>query len=253
MNAAQTTTTSELERERDRLDKAEVVLGYRFADRRWLLTALTHRSWLNEHATKLDHNEVLELLGDAVLSVIVVNDLVVSSPAAGEGELTERRAAHVSAEALAPAAWRAGLVPLLRAGRGVIANGVPANLAADVVEAVIGAVWRDAGDNNLAACTALVAKLLGPPPQTATATAAHGKRVLQERLQRLFGRAPDYRIERLDGPNHAPSFRADVVFAGHVLGSGVGGNKRTATEAAALTAVAALDAVDDDALCERLQ
>ncbi len=242
----------ELEYERDRLTKAEVVLGYRFGDRAWLLAALTHRSWLNEHTTTLGHNELLELLGDAVLSVIVVDELVRTSPATvGEGELTVRRAAHVSAEALAPVAVRVGLVPLLRAGRGIAAN-VPANVAADVVEAVIGAVWRDAGEGGLEACRTLILRLLGPPPQTAVVTSAHAKRVLQERLQRLFGRAPDYRIERLDGPNHAPNFRADVAFAGHVLGSGTGSNKRNATEAAAQHAVEALVDVNDTTLRERL-
>jgi len=243
----------ELERERPRLDKAEAILGYTFSDRRWLLTALTHRSWLNEHASGLGHNELLELLGDAVLSVVVVDELVRTSPATvGEGELTERRAAHVSAEALFPVAVRTGLVPLVRAGRGIAAN-VPANVAADAVEAVIGAVWKDAGVAGLDACRALVMRLLGPPPKTAVVTAAHAKRVLQERLQRLFGRAPDYRVDRLEGPNHAPSFRAEVGFGGHALGTGVGGNKRNATEAAAQAAVESLVDVDDVALRERLQ
>lgn len=243
----------ELDAEAPRLDAAEAVLGYRFVDRRWLLTALTHRSWLNERSTTLGHNEVLELLGDAVLSVVVVDELVRTSPGAGEGELTERRAAHVSAEALAPVARAHGLVPLIRAGKSIAGRNVPDNVAADVVEALLGAVWRDAGGNGdaLTACRAIVLKLLGPPPQQAVVVGAHAKRVLQERLQRLFGRAPDYRVDRLDGPNHAPSFRADVVFAGAVLGTGTGSNKKAATEAAAAAANHALVDVDDAALRER--
>lgn len=246
---------SELVVEADRLARAEAIIGYRFVDRRFLLTALTHRSWLNEHASGGGHNELLELLGDAVLGLVVVDELVRSSPGAGEGELTMRRAAHVSAEALAPVSVSSGLAALIRAGRGVVAAGLPANVAADAVEAVIGAVWRDASSANanaLAACTAVIARLLGPPPKNVVVTAAHAKRELQERLQRLFGRAPDYSVERADGPSHAPSFRADVAFAGHVLGTGVGGNKRAATEAAATAAVAALVDVDDAELRRRL-
>jgi ribonuclease-3 len=245
----------ELTVETARLEHAERIVDYRFVDRRWLLTALTHRSWLNEHASSGGHNELLELLGDAVLGLVVVDELVRTSPSAGEGELTVRRAAHVSAEALAPVSVSSGLAALIRAGRGVLASGLPANVAADAVEAVIGAVWRDASTANadaLAACTRVVTHLLGAPPQHVVVTAAHAKRELQERLQRLFGRAPDYSIERADGPSHAPSFRADVAFAGHVLGTGMGGNKRAATEAAATAAVAALVDVDDAELRRRL-
>jgi ribonuclease-3 len=133
---------TELVVEANRLARAEAIVGYQFVNRRFLLTALTHRSWLNEHASGGGHNELLELLGDAVLGLVVVDELVRTSPNAGEGELTVRRAAHVSAEALAPVSVSSGLAALIRAGRGVIVAGLPANVAADAVEAVIGAVWN---------------------------------------------------------------------------------------------------------------
>ena len=124
---------------------------------------------------------------------------------------------------------------------------------ADVVEAVIGAVWLDAGGHGLAACRTLIFHLLGPPPTAVVEGEMHAKRVLQERLERLLGKAPDYRVVRGDGPNHAPTYRAEVCFNTVVLGAGEGSNKRLATEAAADTAVKALIDVDDQALRERLQ
>jgi ribonuclease-3 len=238
--------------EADRLLRAEGVLNYRFEDQRHLLSALTHSSWKNEHRTEVAHNEVLEFVGDAVLSLVVVDDLVRTTPSTTEGALTERRAAHVSAEALAVAAVRTGLDGLLRTGKSLALNR-PQNVIADVVEAVIGAVWLDAGSHGLAACRALVLHLLGPPPTAVVEGEMHAKRVLQERLERLLGKAPDYRVVRGDGPNHAPTYRAEVCFNTVVLGAGEGSNKRLATEAAADAAVKALIDVDDQALRERLQ
>lgn len=238
--------------EGERLAKAEVVIGHRFRDRTHLLAALTHSSWTNEHPTETPDNEVLELLGDAVLSVIVVDALVQHSPGAGEGELTERRAAHVSADTLARAASAVGLDALLRTERGLEAQR-PLNVVADVVEAVLGAVWRDAGDDGLTACRAVVWRLLGPPPDVVQEGRQNPKRLLQERLQRLVGRAPEYAVERGEGPNHAPTFIATARYDGTVLGSGTGGNKRLATEAAAANACTALDDVDDATLKARLR
>lgn len=234
-----------------RLERAEALLGYRFRDRRHLLAALTHASWRNERPTETPDNELLELLGDAVLSLIVVTELVDdAAPGVGEGELTERRAAHVSTENLARAAAAVGLDALLRTERGLVEKR-PQNVVADVVESVIGAVWRDAGADALPACRALVLRLLGPPPARVEVAGQRAKRVLQERLQRLFGRPPDYVVDRGEGPNHAPTFVATVRFAGEVLATATGANKRLATEAAAAAACAALDDIDDDALLLR--
>lgn len=254
----------ELQRESGRLARAEDVVGYVFVDKSRLLSALTHRSFLNEQATVVPHNEVHELLGDAVLSLVVMEQLVRHSPDAEEGELTERRAAHVSAENLTRASTSTGLQALLRTGRGLRSQkgdanpsgAVGDNLAADVVEAVIGAVYLDACQadpaGGLAAARQVVLRLLGPPPLQVVVAAAHAKRQLQERLQRLFGKPPEYVITRQDGPNHAPVYAAVVAWAGHALGQGTGKNKRQASEAAAAAAVTALVDVDDDALRARL-
>lgn len=238
----------ELLAEAGRLERAMTLLGHRFAEPALLLCALTHKSLLNEKRSAVRDNEVLELLGDAVVSLVTVEALVRESPMAGEGELTERRAAHVSEEALAARADSLGLAALMRTGKS-IAGRVPLSARADLVEALLGAVYRDAG---LEAARHVAERLLGPPPAEALAPAANAKRALQERLQGLFGEPPAYEVERGEGPNHAPTYRAVARFRGESLGEGLGGNKRAATEAAAADALERLDR-DDAVLRARFE
>ena len=221
-------SADELQREASRLARVERVLGHVFRDRALLLRALTHRSFANEQSTVAAHNEPLELLGDAVLSLVTVEDLMTASPEADEGTLSDRRAAHVSEAALARAADLAGLAEHLRASRGV-ARAVPASTAADLMEALFGAVYLDAG---LEAARGTVRRLLGPPPDRADAPADNPKRALQERVQRVLHEAPSYLVER-DGPSHAPTFHARALVCGRPFGEGRGANKQAATEAAA--------------------
>ena len=130
---------AELDREGSRLERAERVLGHVFRERALLLRALTHSSFTNEQHSSVGDNETLELLGDAVLSLVTTEALLRATPDAGEGELTVRRAAHVSEAALARAALAAGLPALLRTGKSV-APVVPLSTGADLVEAVLAAV-----------------------------------------------------------------------------------------------------------------
>lgn len=231
--------SNELQREAPRLERAELLCGHRFRDRALLLRALTHRTYGNESATAVDHNESLELLGDAVLSLVIIAELMGASPGADEGTLSDRRAAHVSEPALARAADRAGLPELLRASRGVT-RAVPISARADMMEAVFGAVFLDAG---LEAARACVSKMLGPPPERADAPGDNPKRALQERLQRVLQEAPRYEVER-DGPSHAPTFRARALLRGRPFGEGSGPSKQAATEAAASATLATLP-IDD--------
>lgn len=239
--------TEELQREAPRLERVELLCGHRFRDRSLLLRALTHRTFANEAATAVGHNESLELLGDAVLSLVIIEELVGKCPDADEGSLSDRRSAHVSEPALARAADRAGLPELLRASRGV-AKAVPVSAKADVMEAVFGAVYLDAGLDAARAC---VQKLLGPPPERVDAPGDNPKRALQERLQRVLREAPRYEVER-DGPSHAPTFRARALLCGRPFGEGSGPSKQAATEAAASATLAALP-LDDAELRALLQ
>jgi ribonuclease-3 len=222
----------------ERLRRAERVAGYTFRDRRLLLEALTQKSWLNEHPDdEVGDNERLEFLGDAVLSVVATERLVRGDEQAREGELTRRRAAYVSEPGLAGAAIPKGLGLLLRMGRGQRDSGgeTQPSLVADAVEAVIGAAYLDGG---LDAARTVVDSLLGELPDADVPQATDSKTALQELLQQEHKRPPTYNIERGGGPEHAPTFVAEVRLDDELLGRGEGRNKKLATRAAAADALA---------------
>jgi ribonuclease III len=233
--------------EQARLARAMTLIGHRFENPSLLLQALTHRSYCNEHTHTTEHNERLELLGDAVLSLVVVEQLLADMPKATEGDVTEQRARRVSTVALAAAAKRTGLVGLLRTGRGMH-NDSSSAVAADVVEAVLGAAYLDGG---LTAARVVVAMLLPEDQVPIVTPRLHAKRQLQERLQHLFGRAPTYQCERTSAPDAAPLFAATAHFDDDTLGQGSGASKKDATESAAWQAWQSLLPLDDDALRAR--
>jgi ribonuclease-3 len=145
----------------DPLAPLEGRLGHRFAERALLARALTHASYAAEHPPA-EPQEALAFLGDAALSLVVAGHLVRTEPAAPVGRLTPRRAALVADETLAR--WAAGLElgPLLRLGRGAEQTGgrATASILATTLEAVLGALYLDAG---LPAVRAVVARLAGWP------------------------------------------------------------------------------------------
>ncbi|HKZ04877.1 MAG TPA: ribonuclease III domain-containing protein [Methylomirabilota bacterium] len=141
----------------DDLEALEARLGYRFRDRALLLEALTHRSYANEHPDARD-NEALAFLGDAVLALVVAQELRAADRDAAVGALTLRRAALVSGPNLARWAERLALGSALRLGRGEQQTGGAAkeSVLATAFEAVLGAVYLEAG---VAAARRVVASL----------------------------------------------------------------------------------------------
>lgn len=233
----------------DRIAALEQLLGHTFRDRDLLLRALTHRSYLNEHPQDVarGHNERLEFLGDAVLSLIASERLWAADTGASEGTLSRRRAAFVSEAALSAAARRQGIGAWLRMGRGQAREGgaeLP-SLLADTVEALLAAVYLDAG---LDAARRAVSALLGEVPHELEAGPVDPKTQLQERLQRALGQSPCYRLARDGGPDHAPHYVATVHLGERSLGRGEGSNKKVATRAAALDALGRIEAMAPDAL-----
>jgi ribonuclease III len=214
-------------------------LGVPPIDPELLTRALTHRSWSAEHPGA-PHNERLELLGDAVLDLAVTAELHALDPDASEGVLSRRRAQLVREATLAEAARRIDLGAELRLGRGEAGSGGAEkdSLLADALEAVIGAVFVAEGFD---AAAALVVRLLGTGigvtgrgehPGDGPAGPVDAKTALQERLAALHRPLPSYRLSQ-EGPDHAPVFRAEVLVDGIVLGSGTGGSKKSASQAAA--------------------
>jgi ribonuclease-3 len=204
-----------------------------------LTLALTHRSYAYEHGG-IAHNERLEFLGDSILGQAVTVRLFTDHPELPEGELAKRRASLVSSVALAEIAQSIGLGRYIRLGRGEDVSGgrQKASILADTVEAIIGAVYLDAGQ---AAAKEMVLRLVAPlmdDPQRFGA-AMDPKTSLQERVARLGGEAPEYVVEG-SGPDHDRTFHATVTVPGLVVATGVGTSKKHAEMAAALKAFTVL-------------
>lgn len=217
-------------------------LGYRFRRRRYLETALTHRSFRFEAPEVQADNQRLEFLGDAVLGLVSAAHLFDRFPEAQEGELTRLRSRLTNSKTLADIAAVIELGPFLRLGRGEVQSGghQRASTLSDALEAVIGAAYLDGG---LRAVEKIYRKLFLPEISTATHDRWHDnpKGALQELCQRRWKTSPRYRIVREEGPAHSRSFVVEVLINGKPAGTGRGNNKREAQMDAARHAVQGLE------------
>ena len=212
-------------------------LGYCFKETGLLETALTHPSFGGDH--HVPHYQRLEFLGDAVLELCVSRVLYHKFPKLKEGQLTRRRAALVCEANLAQAAVRFVLGAYLKLDRGeeVVGGRENPSILADTMEAVIAAVYLDAGIEKAAK---LIDLAMGDY-ESAARSDRDAKSALQEYLQSLGEETPAYEIIGQDGPPHARVFTARVLRAdGTELGCGQGARKQRAEEAAAQMALAAL-------------
>lgn len=202
---------------------------------------MAHRSYCSETPDQ-SSNERLELLGDAVLGLVVTHHLYDEYPALPEGDLARMRAAVVSTPALAPLAEALGVGQAVLLGRGEESSGGrrKASILADALEAVIGAVYLSGG---YAAAADFVLELMGGHIAAAAGEARLGdpKNQLQElAVGRGLG-SPSYVLAER-GPDHAKLFSAEVVVAGERIGSGSGPSKKEAERRAAVAALEALTA-----------
>lgn len=214
--------------------------GLLFDDLTLLRTALTHRSYLNEHAgLDWDDNERLEYLGDAVLDFMLADYLFIAFPTAREGELTGLRAALVRRDTLARLAQGLEIGPALWMGHGEVETGGrerSATLCA-AFEAVVGALYLDQG---LEAAREWVLPLMEGELVAARAevTDKDPKSRLQELAQGALGITPRYRTVQTEGPDHAKVFTVEVAIGDTVCGVGQGPNKQLAAQRAAQDALA---------------
>ncbi len=220
-------------------EEFETRIGHRFGDPLLLLQALTHRSYSQETDSPAPDNQRLEFLGDAVLQLVVTERLWSELGEADEGELTRRRSERVSGRTLAKVARRLGLPEFLRLGRGEEKTGgrEKDSILADAFEALVGAVFLDAG---YAGCAGRVASWLWD--ESAVPVSADYKSRLQEAIQRRGIHLPDYRLVRERGPEHEKTFEVEVRYDGRILGQGSGTSKKAAEQAAARESLAALEA-----------
>ena len=228
------------------MDKSEAVMnyqtlertiGHQFADIGLLDLAMTHPSYALQH--KCQDNQRLEFLGDAVLEICVSRVLYHKYPKLREGQLTRKRAALVCEANLARAATRLGLGSYLKLDRGeeVVGGRENPSILADTMEAVIAAVYLDAGMEE----AAKLVDLAMDGYETSEKNDRDAKSALQEYLQALGEETPTYEIIGQDGPPHARVFTARVLRAdGSELGTGTGARKQRAEEAAAQMALQTL-------------
>jgi ribonuclease-3 len=203
--------------------------------------ALTHRSFAYENGG-LPHNERLEFLGDSILGQAVTVMLYTENPTLDEGELAKRRASLVSSVALAEVARAIGLGPYIRLGHGEELTGGhdKSSILADTVEAVIGAVYLDCGEEE---ATAFVLRLIRPLLENPErfGAAMDPKTSLQELSTRLGRGMPTYSVKD-SGPDHSKRFHATVSLAGDKVATGIGTSKKQAEMSAALEAWTQLQA-----------
>lgn len=216
----------------------ENVLGYQFKDSQLPLQALTHKSYSNEQAEGTLHNERLEFLGDAVLELAVSEWVYSHYPDIPEGGLTRIRSEVVCEVGLAAIARKLRLGDGLRLGKGEEKSGGrdKASLLSDALEALLGAIYCDGG---FAAASETVGKIFAEAIE-ATARSRYGtdyKTCLQERLQAIYGRLPEYLLTNVTGPDHERIFAMEVRFDGKLLGSGCGPSKKRAEQQAAAAAL----------------
>ncbi|WP_116081469.1 ribonuclease III [Agromyces sp. PvR057] len=206
-----------------------------------LLLALTHRSFAYENGA-IPTNERLEFLGDSILGQAVTVRLFRDHPDLDEGELAKRRASLVSSAALAEVARRLGLGRYIRLGRGETLTGGAdkPSILADTVEAIIGAVYLDAGgDVATAFVLSLITPLMREPERFGASM--DPKTSLQEIAAKRSAPPPVYTLTE-SGPDHHKHFVATVVVGTLVEASGEGSSKKQAEMAAALEAWTALTA-----------
>ncbi|MCB0310449.1 MAG: ribonuclease III [Bdellovibrionales bacterium] len=210
-------------------------LGHTFKTTKWLERALTHRS-LHSQGARHDY-ERLEFLGDAVLDLSVAELLLSRHPEAREGELSKMRAALVNTSSLAEISRELELGKLIKLSRSESLNGGAdrPSILADVFEALIGAIYKEVGFDGAHAC---VNRLF--LERVDSVTPRDPKTELQEVLHALGKQAPEYMLEAVEGPEHAPVFISVVQIDQAVRGRGRGNTKKASQQEAAAQALACL-------------
>jgi ribonuclease-3 len=217
---------------------AKEKLGFEYDDIELLVTAFTHRSYLNEHKkTVSEHNERLEFLGDAVLE-LVVTEYLYGNFDDPEGILTNWRSALVRTESIGAAAARCGFEPLLRLSRGEKRGTERAReqILANSFEAVVGSLYLDQGYE--AAKQFITKNLLTTFKEILDSGSwMDPKSHLQEVVQSQEGFTPVYKVLEETGPDHDKIFMVGVFVNNHLKGTGSGPSKQAGQQKAAEAAL----------------
>ncbi|HCY87691.1 MAG TPA: ribonuclease III [Desulfobacteraceae bacterium] len=225
-------------RTQPRLGLLETNLNYRFKDRSLLSNALCHRSYLNENQSSCESdNERLEFLGDAVLGLCVGHMLMAGDPEKQEGELSKLRSNLVSEPGLAVMARKIDLGRFIKLGKGefLSGGGDKNSILSDAFEAVIAAVYLDAGFDRT---KAMLDALFETPVQKTliSSKTVDYKSTIQEYAQEHYGSTPEYVVEKEIGPDHDKTFEISICMDA-VKALGRGKTKKAAEQDAARNAL----------------
>ena len=223
----------------DKFSELESKIGFEFKNKDLLLTALTHRSYLNENLNwRLDHNERMEFLGDAVLELVVTEHLYKNYPNP-EGEMTNWRAALVNANILSKITAEFNLNDYIMLSRGEARDTGRARqyILANAMESLIGAIYLDQGYE---ACGKFISKFILKelPAIIENHLYRDAKSLFQEMAQDKAGITPTYEVLEQWGPDHAKNFRVGVFLEKELAGQGQGPSKQEAQQKAAEDALA---------------
>lgn len=213
----------------------EKKIGLNFKNRKLLIQAFCHRSYLNENPElKIDNNERLEFLGDAVLELVVSEYLYKNFSKKSEGELTSLRALLVNSDTLYEISKNLGLDKFLLLSKGESKNNEKAKryILADSFEALIGAIYLDRGYKK---CQTFIKKHLISKLNhlIKVGKIKKAKSYLQEKAQEKLRITPEYRVLKEWGPDHDKHFKVGVYLENKLIGKGEGSSKKEAEEKAA--------------------
>lgn len=226
-------------------------MGHSFSQGDLLFQSLTHSSYSNEHSLNdsvrppLPDNERLEFFGDAVIGLVVARELMERFPDACEGRLSRWRSSLVSRKSLADLALQLGFSDCILLGKGELRTGgaEKKSILAGTFEAVVGALYLDAGIDTV---TAFLARIYAPYFEVLAKGDERHVRVmdkkthLQERTQFLYKTTPVYRLVESWGLEHEKHFRVEIEIDGKIVANGDGRSKKDAEQTAAGAALEVL-------------
>ena len=214
------------------LESLEKKTGYQFRNKSLLRHAMTHSSYINEkHLRKVDCNERLEFLGDAVLELVSSEYLFYGNPEMPEGQMTKERASMVCEKALAFCARELELGEYLLLGKGEDATGgrKRESITSDAMEALIGAIYVDGGFAN---AKEFINRFILKDLENKKLF-YDSKTILQEIVQAHFKEELSYHLVGEEGPDHDKTFQVELQIGEQVYGIGKGRTKKSAEQEAA--------------------
>jgi len=217
--------------------KTFLTLKKAFKVKELLQTALTHRSWVNEHKNQNRSNERLEFLGDAILEFIVSDIIYNKFPNKEEGFLTALRARIVNTSSLAEVSQHLEIGKYLLLSKGEEDTGGRTNqsLLADTLEAIIGSIYLDRGIEK---CKEFITKnILSDLDELSREPLKDAKSLFQENVQSKGYSTPKYQVIEESGPDHDKTFILEVIVDGKPVGRGMGKSKSEAAQNAAKDAL----------------